>query len=81
VKILYTYGGTRDTALEHAILDDLAARFGAVTQAASHSGEDGMTTVTLDSALESAAEVTLVKALRHRPEVIDAARDSFGEGA
>ena len=76
MKILYTYDGARNSVVEHAVLEDLGARFGAVSQVASCSGEDGMTTVTL----EGPDDQSIVEALRQRPEVVEAARESFGEG-
>jgi hypothetical protein len=61
------------------VLRTLNDRFGGVSQTGSHSGEEGLTTVTLEAAEDSSLAV--VEHLRGRGDLLDAARGSFGENA
>lgn len=80
MSILFVYQGPRNTSLEDALRRDLGAAFGEVRQTAAHSGEGGMTTVTLEIADDRRAQ-DAAEWLRSRPEVTDAAVGSFGEHA
>ena len=79
MRILYVYEGQRKAAMEEEVLRTLGARFGEVRQIETHSGEGGMTTVTLEADKENAAEI--VEALRGHGDILDAAQGSLGEGA
>ena len=79
MRILYVYEGQRNAALEDEVLNTLRTRFGDVRQVETHSGEGGMTTVTLEADEEKAAGI--VEALRGRGDILDAAQGSLGEGA
>lgn len=78
MRILYVYEGERKAALEDEVLGRLSARHGGVRQVETHSGEGGMTTVTLEADEADAAEI--VEALRGRGDILDAAQGSLGEG-
>jgi hypothetical protein len=80
MKILYSYEGARNEVLEQGILKDIGDRFGAAQQIDAHSGEGGLTTITL--ALDDAVSGQDVMAsLESRPDIVEAAQESFGEGA
>jgi hypothetical protein len=79
VTVLFVYQGPQDPALEQRVCDAARDSFGVDTsRRGSHSGEDGMTTVTLDVGGDARP---IVEWLRRQPAVIDAAQDSFGEHA
>lgn len=80
MKIIYSYEGERNEGLESSVLDDLGQRFGQTGQTASHSGEEGLTTVTLE--LPGAEHwQKVVEALEGRGDLVEVAPESFGEGA
>jgi hypothetical protein len=80
MKIVYSYEGERNEGLESSVLQDVGERFGQAGQTASHSGEEGLTTVTLDlPGVEHWQKV--VEALEGRGDLVEAAPESFGEGA
>ncbi|EWY37122.1 hypothetical protein N825_21275 [Skermanella stibiiresistens SB22] len=80
MRIIYSYEGERDEGLEGSVLKDIGERFGQVGATGSHSGEDGLTTVTLDlGAGQHWREV--VDALERRGDLVEVAGESFGEGA
>lgn len=89
MRVVFVYAGPRDSDLERSVRGFLDARCGPVTALDSHSGEDGMTTATAelaDPADEPGAAghervAAAVEQLRARPDILDAAAGSLGEGA
>lgn len=85
MNVLYVYAGNRDQELERAILRDIGDQYGPVRQVGSHSGEDGLTTVTLafdeNSGSASGSAQDVAETLRGYRRILDAAEGSFGEGA
>ena len=79
MRILYVYEGPRNAAREEEVLRTLNEEFGGVSQTESHSGEEGLTTVTLEAAEESS--LPIVEHLRGRGDLLDAVQGSFGENA
>ena len=59
---------------------DVGERFGQAGQTASHSGEEGLTTVTLDLP-DMGHWQKVVEALESRGDLVEVAPESFGEGA
>ena len=80
MKIIYTYEGRRDEKLERSVAGAVAERFGGADQTGSHSGEEGMTTVTLELP-DTADWQQVVEMLERRGDLVEAASESFGEGA
>ena len=79
MRILYVYEGPRNAAREAEVLRTLNDRFGGVSQTDSHSGEEGLTTVTLEA--EEQRSLAIVEHLREQSDVLDAVQGSFGENA
>ncbi|UEM20153.1 hypothetical protein JL100_024240 [Skermanella mucosa] len=80
MKIIYSYEGGRNEGLESSVLREIGERFGEATATGSHSGEEGLTTVTLD--LPAARDwQPVVDALEKRGDLVEVAGESFGEGA
>jgi hypothetical protein len=80
MKIAHSYEGEQNEGLESSVLQDVGERFGQAGQTASHSGEEGLTTVTLD--LPGAEHwQKVVEALEGRGDLVEVAPESFGEGA
>ena len=80
MKIIYSYEGGRNEGLESSVLHDVEERFGQAGQTASHSGEEGLTTVTLDLP-DTEHWQRVVEALESRGDLVEVAPESFGEGA
>ena len=80
MKIIYSYEGERNEGLESSVLHDVGERFGQARQTASHSGEEGLTTVTLDLP-DTEHWQKVVEALESRGDLVEVAPESFGEGA
>ena len=79
MRILYVYEGPRSATREEEVLRTLNDRFGGVSQTDSHSGEEGLTTVTLEA--DDERSLAIVEHLRGRGDLLDAAQGSFGENA
>jgi len=80
MKIIYSYEGGRNEGLESSVLHDVEEHFGQAGQTASHSGEKGLTTVTLNLP-DTGHWQTVVEALESRGDLVEVAPESFGEGA
>jgi hypothetical protein len=80
MKIIYSYEGGRNEGLESSVLHDVEGRFGQAQQTASHSGEEGLTTVTLDLP-DTGHWQKVVEMLEARGDLVEVAPESFGEGA
>jgi hypothetical protein len=80
MKIIYSYEGGRNEGLENSVLHDVGERFGQAGQTASHSGEEGLTTGTLDLP-DMGHWQKVVEALESRGDLVEVAPESFGEGA
>ncbi|HSK38505.1 MAG TPA: hypothetical protein VK943_01950 [Arenibaculum sp.] len=81
MNVLYVYAGSRDQHLERAILRDIGDQYGPARQVGSHSGEDGLTTVTLAFDEGTVSVQHVAETLRGYRRILDAAEGSFGEGA
>jgi hypothetical protein len=79
MKIIYSYEGGRNEGLENSVLHDIRERFGQAGQTSSHSGEEGLTTVTLDLP-DTGHWQKVVEALESRGDLVEVAPESFGEG-
>ena len=79
MRILYVYEGPRNAAREEEVLRTLNDRFGGVRQTDSHSGEEGLMTVTLEA--DEDGSLAIVEHLRGRGDLLDAVQGSFGENA
>jgi hypothetical protein len=80
MKIIYTYEGGRNETLERSVASEVSQRFGEADQTGSHSGEEGLTTVTLELP-DTADWQQVIEALERRGDLVEAASESFGEGA
>lgn len=80
MRIIYSYEGNRNADLERSVAREISERFGAAEQTGTHSGEEGLTTVTLDLP-DTEHWQQIVELLERRGDLVEAARDSFGEGA
>jgi len=81
MRIVYTYRGPRDAGREGEVASDLAGRFGAAEQCDCMEADDGTVSVTLAVRAPDAPGEDVAAGLRDRPWIIDAAAESFGEGA
>jgi hypothetical protein len=81
MRIVYVYAAPRDPALEREIADRLGRRFGPAEQVGATEAADGLVTVTASLGGEGFSEEEVAAALREHPRVVEAAGESFGEGA
>lgn len=80
MKIIYSYEGGRNEGLESSVLREIGERFGEATATGSHSGEEGLTTVTLD--LPAARDwQPVVDALEKRGDLVEVAGRVLRRGA
>lgn len=81
MRVVYVYAAPRDPALEREIADRLGRRFGPVEQVGAAEAADGLVTVTASLRDDGPSDEEVAAALREHPRVVDAAGESFGEGA
>jgi hypothetical protein len=81
MRIVYAYAAPRDREFERSVAEGLAGRFGRPDQPDAIESSDGTVTVTLAFEGVSTPGEDVAATLRLNPRIVEAAEESFGEGA